>query len=197
MRVSKALDNLSLKSNENKTALIIIGNNKATRDMREAFKKNPLKVQDHKVRLSEMEPYLGFKISQKGWRDSLDRTLDHQTAKAWSRVLEIRDLSKHPKMRRVGWMKTAVTLVQSLISPSLLYSAEAWVDPLVRQVSRVESTFKKILYSVLEIHESTSYSGVLYECGLPLMTEVAARLRIIYANELIWRKIQDGKENDN
>ena len=192
LRVSKALDNLSLKSNENKTALIIVGNNKATREMREAFRRNPLKVQDHEVRLSEMEPYLGFKISQKGWRDSLDRTLDHRTAKAWSRVLEIRDLAKHPKMRKVGWMKTAVTLVQSLIIPSLLYSTEAWVDPLVRQMSRVESTFKKILYSVLEIHESTSYSGVLYECGLPLMTEVAARLRIIYANELIWGKIQDG-----
>ena len=59
------------------------------------------------------------------------------------------------------------------------------------QVKGVETTFKKILYSVLEIHESTSYCGVLYECGLPLMEEVSARLRIIYANDLLWGHIPD------
>ena len=195
-RVTRTLDTLSLKSNPDKTKLIIIGNTKDAAAMREELTRNPAQVQGHDVKISSSEPYLGFQISQKGWTDSIDKTIDMRVAKAWGRVLEIREMAKHPKMRTIGWMKTAVTMIQSLIVSSLTYSVEAWYNPLARQLDRVENNYKRIIYTILEIQKTTSFCGVLYETGLPMIREVIARQRVMFTNDLLWGQVPDNLARD-
>ena len=191
VRVSRTLDVLSLKSNANKTALIIIGNNEAARKMRENFVKKPLIVQDHEVKVSEEEPYLGFKISQKGLVESVDRSIQTRVGRAWARVLEIKRLANHIKLRKVGWFKVCIALINSQIISALCYGVEAWVSPLVRQTEYLELSYKKIMYKILQVQKTLNYNGVLFETGLPCIRDVINKLRVTYINDVLGGRVQD------
>ena len=93
-------------------------------------------------------------------------------------------------------MKTAITMVQSMIISSLTYSVEAWYNPLARQLDRVESNYKRIIYTILEIQKTTSFCGVLYETGLPMIREVMARQRVMFTNDLLWGRVPDNLARD-
>ena len=193
IRVTRTLNALSLKSNPAKTALMVIGNNEAARRMRKKFTDKPLVVQNHEVKLSQEEPYLGFKISQKGLRDSVDKSLQMRIGKAWARVFEIRHLANNPKMAKIGWLKVCIALISSQVVSALCYGVEAWIFPLVRQTDYMELSYKKIVYKILEIQETSNYSGILFETGLPRISDIVKKLRITYMNDVLWGKVRDDK----
>ena len=193
VRGTRTLDGLSLKSNPVKTALMVIGNNEAARRMRKKFEEKPLVVQNHEVKLSQEEPYLGFKISQKGLRDSVDKSLQMRVGKAWARVFEIRSLANNPKMAKIGWLKVCIALISSQVISALCYGVEAWIFPLVRQTDYLELSYKKIIYKTLQIQETVNYNGILYETGLPRISDIVKKLRITYMNDVLWGKVNDNK----
>ena len=83
-------------------------------------------------------------------------------------------------------MKARITLVKSIIPPILTYSAEAWAGIPKYVMEGLEQTYKQIIYSIFEIPEKTSYSGVLMELGLTRLKHIVAKMQISYMAKVLW-----------
>ena len=76
------------------------------------------------------------------------------------------------RMRSVGWFKAAVTLIRSVIVPSLTYSADVWIV-MNKQTRRRQKEYKAMIYAIMELQITTKWTSVLANTGLPeIMTIV-------------------------
>ena len=176
-KISKAIEVLSLSANDKKSVCLVIGgDNERVREARDDLKEDKIKLHGKPIEVVDAELYLGFMLSSGGFKDSVKATIKQRSAKAWGRTAEIKTLINPPAIRPFGWMKAGITLVKSIIPPILMYSAEACAGIPKYVLDGLEQTYKQIIYSIFEIPEKTSYSGVLMELGLTRIKHVIAKM---------------------
>ena len=89
-------------------------------------------------------------------------------------------------MKGFRWLNGGIVLTQATLPAILSYSAEVWPGVPKYVIEGIESSFKKMVYSIFEIPKKTSYSAVLLELGFLRMKHVIAKLQITYMNQIIW-----------
>ena len=63
-------------------------------------------------------------------------------------------------------------------------------------IEGIVKAFKRMIYSIFEIPEKTSYSAVLLELGFLRMKHVIAKLQTTYMNQIIIWEMQGTKVNE-
>ena len=186
-KISRAIEVLSLTANDKKSVCMVIGgDNEKVKEARKDLQEDKIKLHGRPIEVVDAEPYLGFMLKSGGFKESVKATIKQRSAKAWGRAAEIKTLINHPAIKPFGWMKAGITLVKAIIPPILTYSAEAWVGIPKYVMEGLEQTYKQIIYSVFEIPEKTSYSGVLMELGLTRLKHIVAKMQISYMAKVLW-----------
>ena len=91
---------------------------------------------------------------------------------------------RHPAMQMNGFIQSAVTLFRASIIPTLLYSCESWYGMTKKMITHIERTYKKMIYSLLDIPVSTNYFAVLHELGLKQARHIIAAQKINMVNHI-------------
>ena len=183
-KVSDAFDDLSLQINPKKTKILVIGTGAKARKMRDDLKSNPVIIQGHEISIADQDTYLGMKISQAGVLDSISKTFEERKANAWNKLYSFKKMLRHPAMQMNGFIKSAVTLFRATIIPTLLYSCESWYGLTKKTLKYIEKTYKKMIYSLLDIPVSTNYLAVLHELGLKQAKHIIAAQKINMINHV-------------
>ena len=119
-QISKAMNILSLEINCQKSAVIVSGGSSAkVKSTREDLVNNPVLLQSKPVPVREQETYLGFVIHEKGFRASVQATIDARVKRAWMKAVNIKTLINHPLVKTFGWLHASCVLMQSTL-PSVL-----------------------------------------------------------------------------
>ena len=186
--IGDALEGISLESHPDKTEVIVSGRNKKAELMREALTKNPAMMQGHPVKVSDSGMYLGMRLSQKGHRDTVDQSVKHRVAKAWSKVADIKTVINDGRARKIGWLRSGVTLIKAIIIPSLMYGGDTWVAMNKSTENFLKTEYKAIVYIILDITTHTKWTSVLSDLGLPNIMAVVDKMRMNYMSHVLWRK---------
>ena len=187
-RIGKALEVISLESHPDKTEVVISGRNKKAQLLREKLTNNPAMMQGNPVKVSESGMYLGIKVSQEGFRDTINLTVLHRVAKAWGRVAELKSIINDARMSRLGWLRVGAQLIRSVIIPSLTYSADVWLAANKGTEKFLKDEYKGIIYVLLDIPTNTKWTSVLADLELPNIMMVVNKLRVNYMNHTLWGK---------
>ncbi len=90
------------------------------------------------------------------------------------------------RMGRLGWLRSGVTLIRSLIIPSLTYPADVWVLMNKGGEKTLSTAYKSMVYVIMDITTHTKWTSVLADLGLPNIMAVVDKLRINYLNHTLW-----------
>ena len=181
-----ALKGISLESHPTKTEIIVSGRSMRAEKMRERLNKKHAVMQGNPIKVSSTGMYLGMKISDQGFRDTIDKTARHRVAKAWGRVAEIKSVINDARMSRVGWLRAGITYIRATIIPSITYSSEVWLSANKSTEKYIADKFKSMVYMILDLKTHTKISSVLADLGLPNITSVIDKLRINFMNHTLW-----------
>ena len=184
--VGKALKNISLLSHPQKTEVIVSGRSMRAEMMRERLTKKPAMMQGNPVKVSSAGMYLGMKVSQLGYRSTIDMTARHRMSKAWGRVTDVKATINDTRMVRIGWLRSAIVLIKSVIIPSITYSADIWLAANKATEKYVTDEYKAIIYAILDIPTNTKFTSVLADLGLPNIVSVIDKLRVTFINYTLW-----------
>ena len=191
-RFSRAVQTVSLQCNPVKSAVVVIGGkNNATKLARENLRDDPMKLHNSPVDVKTNEPYLGFMLHEDGVKASINMTSKLRGDKAWGKAAMIKAVINHPGMLQFGWLRGGVTLLKAIIPPVLTYSCEVWAGCPKYIMDNLEATYKKIIYTVLDIPEKTKFAAVLLELGMSRIRHAVNKRQIIYMNKVIW--LMEGK----
>ena len=144
-------------------------------------------MQGKDIGLTDKEKYLGFILSSKGIKDSIKMTINDRIGKSWAKVKQIKNLLASDLVRMEGWLKAGLTLFQSYIPATMLYSCEMWFMMDQTMTNQLESAMKSILYTILEIPRNTKITAVFYELGLMTAKHIIQQRQITYVNHLKWQ----------
>ena len=186
--IGRALQTICLQSHPDKSEIVVSGRIKKAETMRENLRSDPAMMQGNPVKVTKVATYLGMKVSQVGYRESIHATACHRVTKAWERVKGIKSVINDYRMSRVGWLKAGVTLIRAEILPSLTYSCEVWVDMYEYTRKMIEHEYKAIIYIILDIPTTTKWTSVLADTGLPGIMSVIDKLRVNFFNHIMWGK---------
>ena len=75
VKIGSALETILLRSHPDKTEVVVSGRNKKAEEMRKALSDIPAKMQGNDIKVVDSGLYLGMKVSQAGYRDSIDMTV--------------------------------------------------------------------------------------------------------------------------
>ena len=184
--IGRALEVLSLRANPKKSTIVVTGGKKddAAR-LRQELKDDPVLIHGSSIGVSEVDPYLGMYIHEKGIKESINHSVKMRVNRAWGRAYSIKNIVNAPAMKAVGWMRSAIVLVQATIPPILAYGSECYLTCPKYVIKNIEAAFKQIVYSVFEITEKTKYSSVLLELGLMRMSHYIAKLQLSYMSQVV------------
>ena len=127
-RFSKFLELIVLQANPTKSAIIVKGGENArVTATRNELKVNPVKVHFKPIQVTEAEPYIGFYLNEKGYKESMNKTVKTRTAKAWPQAATIQSIINYLAIQPSGCMRAGVTLCQSILPAVLTYSSKSWV----------------------------------------------------------------------
>ena len=185
--ISNGMDLLALDINPAKSAVIVTGgDNIAVRTARDDLNANPVEMQGKVVAVKDSEPYLGFVISSGGFKKSVAETIKVRTKLAWQKTANIKHMVNTRVMESFGWFRACVTLMQSVLPAVLTYSAEVWAGVSKKQIATLESSYKDMIYCILDLPEKTKYSAVLLECGMLRIRHIVNKMQISYINHVVW-----------
>ena len=97
-QLSRAFDELSIKSHEDKTVIIVPGKTIFARKMREDLTSDPMVIQGNPVKVATQDLYLGMVIHQDGVKESIEATAKVRKGRAWGQVPVIKALLNHPQL---------------------------------------------------------------------------------------------------
>ena len=184
--LGEALKEISLLSHPQKTEVIISGRSMRAEKMRERLTIKPAVMQGNPVKVSSSGMYLGMKVSELGFRSTLDLTARHRISKAWGRVTDVKATINDTRMLRIGWLRSAIVLIKSVIIPSITYSADIWLAANKSTEKYVTDEYKAIIYAILDVPTHTKFTSVLADLGLPNIVSVLDKLRVTFVNYTLW-----------
>ena len=98
-RIGRALQKICLQSHPDETEAVISGRTKDTLNVRENLTRDPALMQGHPVKVASSAMYLGMRVDQTGYRETIHATVKHRVTKAWGRVKEIKEVINNHRMR--------------------------------------------------------------------------------------------------
>ena len=185
---TRALNELGLKAHPDKSAMVIVGGKQYREKIKKELEKNPVYVQKFKMQISECETYLGAEISEKGPRESVNKSLRKRIKAAMGKEFQLSKMLESDQMDKAGWLDAAKTLANSIISPTLTYAAQSYAFMSKNQIDEVEGAFKEILYRMLKLSKYTQYAAVLLECNMIKVKHIINQLKIGFIKDLIHSK---------
>lgn len=184
--MTKALDNVSLKANPDKSSVVVVGTNEGKRiEFENEINNNPMKIQGNDIKTKESDTYLGFKIHSKGLQKSYQETFEERSEKAWRKTFLLKKVLNHPAMDENGFVRSGATMFRSAIVPTLLYSSECWFGMNKGLMKKIETKYHKLLCNLMDIPESARYSAVLSELGLRKAETYIDSQKICFINGII------------
>ena len=188
--ITKALNYISLKANQTKTKVMIVGNTGEAKKIRMNYGNSTpkIKIQGNDIDTSEVESYLGFILDQNGVKASIKRTIDDRANKAWGKIFMLKRIANHPAMQSIGFVKTSVTLFKACIIPTIMYSSECWIEMTKGTQKDLEKKYRKMLCSMLDIPHTAKYGAVLSELDLLKAENIVDISQASYLNKLINRQ---------
>ena len=184
--VGRWLQTICLESHPDKSEVVVSGRLKKAADLRLKLMTSPAIMQGFPVKVADTAMYLGMKVNQTGFRQTIDSTVRHRVSKAWDRAREIKIVIDDPRMRRLGWLRAGITLFRAVIIPAITYSCKVWADMYRYTRHFLETEYKAMLYVILDIPTSTKFTSVLADMGLPSIMSVVNKLMIGYTNHTLW-----------
>ncbi len=185
-QLSKAFDELSIKSHEEKTVIIVPGMTAFARKMRENLKNDPMVIQGNPVKVAVKDHYLGMVLHENGVKESIEATANARKGRAWGQVPVIKALLAHPQLLNEGWLRSAVSIIQGIIPATMLYSCEAWIDLTLTFTKMMEKNYRAIIMAILEIPSRSSYAAILRETGLMKLKHIMNKARLYYISQVLW-----------
>ena len=185
---TRALNELGLEAHADKSAMVVIGAKKYRDKIKKELKENPVFVQGWELKTSECETYLGVEISEKGPRDSVNRSIKKRARAAFGKEVQLSKVLGSDWMDKVGWIEAVKTLTNSIISPTLTYAKQSYAFMTKTQVNEIERVFKEILYRLLRISKYSHYASVLLECNMIRIKHIMNQLKIGFIKDLIHSK---------
>ena len=85
------------------------------------------------------DQYLGMNFSNKGVRESINRTIDKRGGKAVGKTKLAKAVLKDERIQAIGWLDAARVLYQGTMIMTLTYSSIAWVKMNKTQRRKLES----------------------------------------------------------
>ena len=184
-RVSEALDELALKAHPVKSVRIVVGTEKNRKKVEEENKKSPETIQGSPVQSTESDMYLGLTVTQAGPRASCTANIEIKRSKVAVRTQLILRILKEEKVRRLGWMRAAVGLIQGIVLQVIVYRTESFVQMTKAQIKSLEKIYKDSIYSIMELSKYANYAAVLFELGLMPLEDVVKLKKINFVNKLV------------
>ena len=184
-RVSASLDELALRAHPTKSVRIVVGPRKKREEVERINDASPEIIQEFEVKSTQSDMYLGMLISQEGPRASCTANIELKRAKVAVRTQLISRILKEEKIKRLGWMRAAVGLIQGIVLQVLTYGTESNIQMTKTQERAMEKIYKDSVYSIMELSKYANYSAVMFELGLMPVEDVIKLKKINFTNKLM------------
>ena len=102
--------------------------------------------------------------------------------------VQLSQLLSSDEMSKIGWLEAVRTLFSSIITPTLTYGCQSYVEMNKRQEAEIETAHKNILYKMLRISKYTQYAAVLLELNMVKIKHIINQLKICFIRDLIHKK---------
>ena len=190
IRITNALELISLRANSKKSVIVVSGTNKdQVKSIKCDLNDNPVKIHNAPINCVEVSDYLGFAIHEDGLKCSVNKAVKDRVKRGWGRVASIQNIMKSPAILQFGWLRCGVTLTQAVIPAVLTYGAEAWLCVPKYVINNLELAYKQMIYSIFGFGEKTKFSAVLLELGLMRIKHIVARMQISYMSSVVWERV--------
>ena len=186
--LTDTLDELGLEAHPTKSVRVTCGPAAQKRKLMEELKKNPQEIQGTVIKDVEEERYLGLIFTNKNPRKNITRNIEDKRAKVLVKVKVIKKLLKHPVMQRLGWMRAAVGLIQSIVVQTILYGTVAFINMTAQQVKDLEKLQKDAIYDILGLSKYANYNAVLSEIGILRMEDSVKLRKTSFINKLMFER---------
>ena len=154
--------------------------------MRQDLSDDPMIIQGNPVKVAEQDAYLGMIIHQDGVKESIEATVKIRKGRAWGQVPVIKSLLCHPQLLHEGWLRSAVSIIQGIIPPTMLYSCEAWIDLTKTFMEMMERNYRQMIFAILEVPQGSCYAAILNETGLMKIKFIINKARLYFVSQVIW-----------
>ena len=104
-----------LKAHPTKSVRITIRSERSRERMEAEIARSPKVIQDFTVQRSSQDMYLGMLVTQGGPKESCSANIELKRTKVALRVQLIKRLLKEERVRRLGWLRAAVGLLQGVV----------------------------------------------------------------------------------
>ena len=105
--------------------------------------------------------------------------------KAREKMLQIRNMCRHPVFQKVGWLKSIKTFFQASVASTLLYAAETWYYVSDKFGDLIEAKYRYLLVTMLGVPKTTKYLSLLHELDIMQAKHIIAMRMIKYLNQLL------------
>ena len=183
--LTNTLDNLGIEAHPTKSVRVTSGPAPAKKKLKENLVKDPQRIQESVIKEGVEERYLGIFFTDKNVRKTISRNIEDKRAKVLVKVKTIKRLLRHPAMERLGWMRAAIGLLQSIVVQTILYGTICFIDMTKQQVKDLEKIQKDAIYDVLGLSKFANYSAVLSEIGIMKMEESIKLRKMSFINKLM------------
>ena len=185
---TKALDELSLEAHPDKSKIVIMGTKKLREEVKKELEKDPVIVQGWEMKTSENETYLGYKLDEKGTRESKNKSIENRIRLARMKCIQIMKILEDRQIQEIGWLESAKLLFTSIIVPTLTYGSQTYTFMTKKQEAMLEGAMRENLYRILELSKTAHYASVLFEMNLIPIRAIIDQLKIGWLNSLIHEK---------
>ena len=183
--LTNTLEEVGLEAHPTKSVRVTSGPAPAKKKLKSDLEKDPQRIQGTEVKEGVEERYLGIFFTDKNVRKTISRNIEDKRAKVLVKVKTIKRLLRHPAMERLGWMRAAVGLLQSIVVQTILYGTICFIDMTKQQVKDLEKIQKDAIYDVLGLSRYANYSAVLSEIGILKMEEAIKLRKMSFINKLM------------
>ena len=164
--ITRSMNEINVLCHRTKTRFMIMGSEAYRREQEESLRENPIIIQGFEVQKSEEEKYLGMIIHQDGARKTMEKQMESRATQCEGKLAEIRQLLENPTMREFGYLAGCRVLFDSVVTSTFKYSAGTWLTMNKGHYEKCDKIQKKLLFSLLRIHDKVTLYHVLFELDL-------------------------------
>ena len=183
--LTNTLDELGLSAHPTKSVRVTCGPAAKKRQIMNDLEKDPQMIQGSVINEAEEERYLGLIFTNKGPKKNISRNIEDKRAKVLVKVKQIKRILKNPAILKMGWMRAAIGLLQSIVVQTILYGTISFIGMTKTQVKELELIQKDAIYDVLELSKFANYNAVLQEIGIIRLEDAIKLRKMSFINKLM------------
>ena len=122
-----------------KSVFILTGVNEYVDKMRADLTSDPIVIQNFELRESKLEPYLGVMLTSGSMCDIINANIEAKEKKVLAKKCHIMSMLNNQRLVRIGYIQTAVTLIQTMIVPVIMYGMICLIGINKEQMKKIRS----------------------------------------------------------